>query len=250
MIPGADQNKTGSWIKDNGREYVPSVTEPATSEARTWEGWGTCLKPAFEPIVVGRKPLVGTVVSNVLQYGTGGLNVDGCRVEGETTGRGRWPTNVALDDSQAASLDAQTGDLKAGGAIAKGSKGAGPRGNNDAIYGLDASARGEWEPYGDSGGASRFYPTFHYASKAPQNERPVVDGVVHPTVKPLDLMRWLVRLVTPSAGVVLDPFAGSGTTIEACVLEGFRCIAIEREADYLPLITQRLNKATQLGLDL
>ena len=90
----------------------------------------------------------------------------------------------------------------------------------------------------DSGGASRFF----YVAKADASERVRVDGIAHPTVKPLSLMRWLVRLVTPPGGTVLEPFAGSGTTVEACLLEGFHCIAIEREADYLPLIRQRINR--------
>jgi site-specific DNA-methyltransferase (adenine-specific) len=92
---------------------------------------------------------------------------------------------------------------------------------------------------GDSGGASRFF----YVAKAPKRERPVVDGIAHPTVKPLALMRWLVRLVTPEGGTVLEPFAGSGATVEACILEGFHCIAIEREAEYLPLIQARIDRA-------
>ena len=94
--------------------------------------------------------------------------------------------------------------------------------------------------YADAGGASRFFPTFRYEAKAPTSERPKVNGTAHPTVKPLDLMRWLVRLVTPPGGTVLEPFAGSGTTVEACIVEGFHCIAIEREAEYLPLIEQRI----------
>lgn len=99
------------------------------------------------------------------------------------------------------------------------------------------------DTYGDSGGASRFFPVFRYQAKAPSRERPKVDGVAHSTVKPLALMRWLVRLVTPPDGLVLDPFAGSGTTVEACVLEGFRCIAIEQDAQYLPLIEVRLKRS-------
>jgi site-specific DNA-methyltransferase (adenine-specific) len=95
--------------------------------------------------------------------------------------------------------------------------------------------------YGDSGGASRFFPVFRYEAKAPTKERPKVDGAAaHPTVKPVDLMRWLVRLVTPPGGLVVDPFAGSGTTGEACRAEGLRCVLIERDASYLPLIVARL----------
>lgn len=124
---------------------------------------------------------------------------------------GRWPTNAILDESQAAALDQQTGVTT-------------------------------------SRIASRFFPTFRYEAKAGSDERPSVDGIAHPTVKPLDLMAWLVRLVTPPGGTVLEPFAGSGTTAEACVIEGFSCIAIEREADYLPLIVSRLTKPIQLSI--
>lgn len=215
------------------------ITAPATDAAKVWDGWGTALKPAFEPIVVGRKPLAGTVAANVLAHGTGALNIDAARtpatdtqladkyasVQGtgprsnsiygtddrdrdgaEPHPGGRWPTNVAIDGRTAADLDAQT----------------------------DA--------------ASRYFPTFRYEAKAPSSERPEQDGIQHPTVKPLALMQWLVRLVTPPAGVVLEPFAGSGTTVEACVREGFGCIAIEREADYLPLIVQRLDKPHEVSL--
>ena len=101
----------------------------------------------------------------------------------------------------------------------------------------------------DEGGASRFFPTFRYQAKAPQDERPTVNGISHPTVKPLELFRWLIRLVTPPGGLVLEPFAGSGTTAEACIHEHMRCIAIEREADYLPLIVARLSKPMEIGFD-
>ena len=109
----------------------------------------------------------------------------------------------------------------------------------------DSGARSEdiERGYDDAGGASRFF----YVAKAPKRERPDVNGVAHPTVKPLALMRWLVRLVTPPGGTVLEPFAGSGATVEACIIEGFHCIAIEREAEYLPLIRHRIdrNQATE-----
>lgn len=241
-----------------------NVTTSATVEAQQWEGWGTALKPAFEPIVVGRKPLAGTVAANVLQHGTGALNIDGCRIEttenlsggmnrpGATASgpfiqpSGRWPANVLLDESQAAALDEQSGHLESG------TKRAGterqPR-QGGTIYGADARNFTPADTYGDSGGASRFFPTFRYEAKAPTSERPRVGDVAHPTVKPVALMRWLVRLVTPPGGVVLEPFAGSGTTAEACIAEGMRCIAIEREADYLPLIRQRLDKPIQAALN-
>lgn len=236
-----------------------------------WEGWGTALKPAFEPIVVGRRPLAGTVAANVLEHGTGALHIEVCRVPGVDSTRrvnsaemgyhggnlaasyetgsndGRWPTNVVLDGSQAAELDAQTGVLKSG-AMRAGTERQARAGGT--IYGADSRNLLAADTYGDEGGASRFFPVFSYEAKAPKSERPTVDGVAHPTVKPIALMQWLVRLVTPPGGTVLEPFAGSGTTAEACVIEGFRCIAIEREADYLPLIVSRLSKPIQIGLDL
>ncbi|MDF9718125.1 site-specific DNA-methyltransferase [Nocardioides sp. ChNu-99] len=230
---------------------------PLTEDAEPWTGWGTALKPAFEPIVVGRKPLAGTVAVNVLTHGTGALNIDACRVGSDSTRRsntaemgyhggnlassyntgselGRWPANVVLDESQAAELDEQAPETGGAG------RASGPslRGATDATvaYGGRGGWDGEPAYYGDSGGASRFF----YVAKADQSERVRVGGVAHPTVKPLDLMRWLVRLVSPPGGTVLEPFAGSGTTVEACILEGFRCVAIEREVDYLPLIRQRI----------
>jgi DNA modification methylase len=212
----------------SAKNGVYNITAPATPAAQQWQGWGTALKPAFEPIVVARKPLIGTVAENVLAHGTGALNIDGCRIgtDGGTTkgnppkgasngiygngingacdvlsiNAGRWPANVILDESQAAELDKQADELP-----------------------------------------SRFF----YVAKANSNERPRKGDIAHPTVKPVTLLSYLVRLVTPPGGTVLEPFAGSGTTLEACVIEGFHAIGIEREADYLPLIEQRLSKPIQ-----
>lgn len=238
---------------------------PATPDAERWQGWGTALKPAFEPIVVARKPLAGTVAGNVLAHGTGALNIAACRVETDQprparvpagrngavygagleggtkapdTTAGRWPTNVVLDDTQAAALDQQSGERPSG--AWDGNRNV-PKFGNGGVYN-DLEGAPERGKQADTGGASRFFPTFRYEAKAPTSERPRVNGTAHPTVKPLDLMRWLVRLVTPPGGTVLEPFAGSGTTVEACIVEGFHCIAIEREADYLPLIMQRVNR--------
>jgi site-specific DNA-methyltransferase (adenine-specific) len=218
------------------------------------------------------------VAANVIEHGTGALNVDACRVATdevrpkdsvqlphdefgtfiENGGRlrstgsganhtdGRWPSNVALshsgecgdvcqDGCTVAELDAQSGITRAGERPAR-----------RAGIGYGSSAEGTSgvrEVVLDSGGASRYFPTFRYQAKAPTKERPKVDGVSHPTVKPLALMRWLVRLVTPPGGLVLDPFAGSGSTVEAALLEGFDVIGIEREADYLPLIQARVDRA-------
>ncbi|SHT05192.1 Modification methylase HindIII [Mycobacteroides abscessus subsp. abscessus] len=267
---GGGSAVSGSMLGSLGTDSELPLTAPATVAAKRWQGWGTALKPSFEPIVVARKPLSGTVAQNVLEHGTGALNIDACRVttgdalvrpsvqrhDNEVLGKGlgagaqvepagRWPTNVVLDEHQAEALDRQTGVLHSGTMRAGTDRQ--PRAGG-TIYGADARNFVPADTYGDSGGASRFFPVFRYEAKAPTSERPNADGVQHPTVKPLDLMRWLVRLVTPVGAVVLEPFAGSGTTAEACVLEDRQCIAIEREADYLPLIVSRLQKPVQQGL--
>lgn len=264
-----------AWLYGSG--FPKSLNLTDKNGDRT--GWGTALKPAFEPIVVGRKPLAGTVASNVLAHGTGAINVDGCRVGmsdddrqvvdnrsggtekaytvygagiGTPVGErfksspaGRWPANVILDGSQAAKLDAETGVRSSGANPTR----RGVDGSRE-VFG-DFAGQEDCVPArgADSGGASRFFPTFHYEPKAGTAERPRDGDTAHPTVKPVDLMRWLVRLVTPPGGTVLEPFAGSGTTAEACVIEGFKCIAIERDETYLPLIVQRLTKPIQVGLD-
>ena len=249
------------------REAAATITAPATPEARQWSGHGTALKPAFEPIVLARKPLAEkTVARNVLAHGTGAINVDACRIgtegggthcanrdgsgkcrghdnagrstSGETfhgpnTSSGRWPANVLLDHHAAAWVDEQSGHLPAGSRPAK----RGPDAAR-AVYGAFAGQDGLEATRLDSGGASRFF----YTAKAPKSERPNVDGVQHPTVKPLKIMRWLIRLVTPPGGTVLDPFAGSGTTIEAALIEGFNPVGIEMETDYLPLIQHRIDR--------
>lgn len=231
------------------------------------QGWGTALKPAHEPIVVARKPLTGTVAENVMQFGTGAINIEATRIPGakpDTTrgaggqngryapiaaqgrivddGLGRWPANVIHDGSDevlAAFPDApgQQGDLKG---HSKDRLSLGIFGDMKAAR--DAPARG------DTGSAARFF----YCAKATRAERdaglyglPATTGAggsrnIHPTVKPLALMRYLCCLVTPQGGVVLDPFAGSGTTGLAASQEGFNAILIEREQQYIDLIHARL----------
>lgn len=248
----------------SGRK-AEGVTAAHTEAAQRWQGWGTSTKPGFEPIVVARKPLVGTVAANVLAHGTGALNIDGCRIEHnepagkpsngvhgrragimgvaverhrETTSAsvsGRWPANVVLDADAAAELDEQSGTSTS----RRSARGAGKVATE--TYGAWGMTADDTRGHSDTGGASRYF----YCAKASKSERPVVDGVAHPTVKPLALMRWLVRLVTPPGGTVLDPFAGSGTTMEAAVLEGFYVVGIEREADYLPLIMARMARCTE-----
>lgn len=219
-------------------------------------GWGTALKPAWEPICLARKPLIGTVAENVLAHGTGALNVDGCRVEsggehmrgavkGTANGAlsgirgkkdfvatdsplGRWPANLVHDGSAevlAAFPDSagQQGDVR-------GSEPSVPLGG--AVFG-DGMARLPAAKRNDSGSAARFF----YSAKADSSDR---IGSRHPTVKPVDLMQWLVRLVTPRGGMVLDPFAGTGTTGEAAFREGFSAILIERETEYCADIERRM----------
>lgn len=248
-----------------------NYTAPATPDAIRWQGWGTALKPAFEPIVVARRPLIGTVAANVLAHGTGALNIDGCRIgTTETLGRakagwgnaavgaddygnfnsigvtvegGRWPANVILDESQARELDLMSGltEARQSGWSKSGSK----AGSNDSMSGDNYARDAKLDSFTDpGGGASRFF----YTAKANTHERPRIDGSAHPTVKPLTLMRYLVRLITPPGGIVLEPFAGSGTTLEACIVEGFKCIGIERDPTYLDLIVQRVSKPIQVTL--
>ena len=239
------------------------LTAPATSEAQRWDGWGTSLKPAIEPILLCRKPLVGTVANNVLAHGVGGLNIDACRVQtdddtsrtpsvvGDTSapmgrgiamgGRGhsagRFPANVLLDEHAAKEMDKQSGVLKSGG---------GNKGPRSSSWFTSNSPNVDDVRNPDSGGASRFFTVFKYQAKAPKKERPVIereDGtkIQHPTVKPVALMEWLITLVTPPNGVVLDPFAGSGATLQAALNEGFDPIGVEQDADYIQLINKRLD---------
>jgi hypothetical protein len=289
-ITGAMAGQSGSLNAENGwrggQATVP-VTAPATDAAREWQGWGTALKPAFEPVVCARKPLVGTVAANVQQWGTGALNIDGCRVgmsdadasainakhagmnvstydrppgdalnlsvnpmplkAAAAHAAGRWPANVVFDETQAAELDRQSGVSRDGVAVNRNRP---PDGSSyDASSYMIGDMRRDDVGYGGAGGASRFFPTFHYEAKAPTSERPrLEDGTAHATVKPVDLMRWLVRLVTPPGGTVLEPFLGSGTTAEACIAEGFRCIGIERDETYMRLVEARLSKPIQRGM--
>jgi len=216
-VVGQHQTDMGGLGGERLGQKGGDITIAATPEAKQWEGWGTALKPALEPITVARKPLIGTVAENVLQHGTGAINVDGCRVgtesiktQGgdkfpslygtyktceESTHIGRWPANFIHDGSEEAT------DL------------------------LGASAR------------------FFYCAKASKADR---GENHHPTVKPTDLMRYLCRLVTPPSGIVLDPFMGSGSTGKAAMLEGFAFVGIEREAEYVEIAKARIQSAVGL----
>ena len=279
----------------------------STPEAQQWQGWGTALKPAFEPVIVARKPIEGTVANNVLKWGTGGLNIDASRigsditkdpnyqpnaknhtghgssfsVGGENTrdkkdlpdagfhnSQGRWPANLILDEYTAELLDEQSGTIK--GMVGR---------KKEKGFRFNVAEGGEEQGFSggitDTGGASRFFYVAK-ASKRDRNEgledlqeRQAVGGGggvgdylddvnsasgkfgsekapaknFHPTVKPTELMRYLVKLITPPGGTVLDPFTGSGSTGKAAILEGFDFIGIELTEDYWPIIEGRLKHA-------
>ena len=273
-VVGVQKGAMSGWNMDGTTKFVDrNITTPATSEAAKWDGWGTALKPAIEPIILARKPLDGTVANNVLAHGVGGLNIDACRVPSdEITGwggagagggtwnsenmglgkdgdarpvQGRFPANVLLDEHAAKEMDEQSGWQKDGTAVRRNRKGS--EANPNGIYSSHVRESEPDQTFGSGGGASRFFPVFKYQAKAPKKERPVIereDGtkVQHATVKPLALMEWLVSLIVPPGGVVLDPFAGSGTTLQAAINKGFQPIGIEQDADYIQLINKRLGR--------
>lgn len=312
LSPALNSGTANGWGKDGHSETAPlagtrQVDDPITPEAQKWQGWGTALKPAFEPVVVARKPLIGTVAQNVLTYGTGGLNIDASRIDyqdekdggdwerfkGHQSSKtirarldgnegadldervdngkqsGRWPANIILDPYTAELLDEQSGILKSG-ALKAGRPVA--HTNVDFRQGLDVC---HYQSEANSGGASRFF----YVAKASKRDRnegleglelramkvsvpaPTNAGVYgstadgkqlsspsqnfHPTVKPTSLMEYLIKLVTPDGGTVLDPFTGSGSTGKAALLNGFRFIGIELTEEYLPIIEGRLRWANE-----
>lgn len=235
--------------------YERDVTVATSAEAQEWDGWGTALKPAWEPICLARKPLVGTVAENVLQFRTGALNVDACRIPAEKpTGwggkagggntwnesnsglgkdgeprpvDGRFPANI-LHDGSPEVLAAFPSAIGQQGTVS----GLEPSAATGTVYNprqRTASA----EPRGDEGSAARFF----YTAKADADDRFDFD---HPTVKPQDLMRWLCRLLCAKGGVVLDPFAGTGSTGTAAYWEGMDAILVEREPKYQGFIEKRI----------
>lgn len=192
------------------------------------------MKPAWEPIILAMRPTDGTFAANALAHGVAGMNVDGCRIGDDPSGR--WPANVVLDEEAGAMLDEQSGTRKSGKLTAANQVRGGFAGTVNA-YGK-AKTGGTREYESNCGGASRFF----YCAKASKADRG--EGNTHPTVKPIELMRWLVRLTkTPTGGAVLDPFCGSGSTGVACALEGRDFLGIEREAQYVELARARIEAA-------
>lgn len=244
----------GTFVRAQDRR---DVSAPSTDAAKQWAGFGTALKPAWEPIILARKPLAGTVAQNVLAHGTGALNVDGCRIGtaedckrtpspnggsntyaqdeytkgmlrgGNGSPLGRWPANLVLDEESARALDEQSGDRTSTRA----------NGNpNEPWRSNGWTGAGVGHDFRDSGGASRFF----YTAKASAGERHYAGRNVHPTVKPVSLMRWLVRLVTPPGGLVLDPFMGSGSTGIAALSEGMRFLGMEVEVESFEVARRRI----------
>ena len=261
-------------IKQSGgafkKEY--DITAPATEEAKQWDGWGTCLKPANEPIVLARKPLSEkTIADNVLKWGTGGINIDGCRIEttdilnggayakngsqrkemwGEDAGnswrrdrglefrqpQGRFPANVILDEEAGKLLDEQSGITKS---VVRISEDKDNPANTYSLGRKGVTPRG----HNDSGGASRFF----YCAKASKKERG--EGNNHPTVKPLSLIKYLITLVTPPGGICLDPFEGSGTHALACIDLGVDFIGFELEEEYCNIANLRIERRNNIISD-
>jgi len=258
FVAAGDYN--GRDLKAPNRDFIdPELVSP---EAQQWQGWGTALKPAHEPIVVARKPLIGTVVTNVLTYGTGGLNIDASRVahlseadrasatpqgkvtsniragaapdvdnegrqevERPDTSQGRWPANVIHDGSE--EVLEYFGESQRFFYCAKASKSE----RNAGLEGLPESKAkfGNQKNGKDLGNGS---VNDKFTTLPAQN--------FHPTVKPIALMRYLVKLVTPPNGTVLDSFLGSGTTAVAAILEGFNWMGCEMTEDYWPIIEARV----------
>ncbi len=202
------------------QEY--QVTEPATDDAKRWEGWGTALKPAWEPIIVARKPMDGTTAQNVLEHGCGAINVDACRV-GDSGGTG--------SQGEPNCLNKVYGDGMGGHKI------------------VDIG-KGRWPANVVGDGGDEHLSRYFYSAKADESDRPHGKGSTsHPTVKPLDLMRYLVKMVCPRGGVVLDPFMGSGSTGVAALAEGMCFVGIEQSVEYADIAVGRLKLALQSAPD-
>jgi DNA modification methylase len=256
------RGRAGACVSDNvamsGGNYCRTEKGDAVIDAaREWQGWGSALKPAMELIVVARKPLSeGTIAANVLRWGTGALNIDKCRVASsaadltEMEGRsgastrglyegnigidetwkpsasGRWPANVIHDGGEEVTQGFPESEARPGYTKF--------RGESRNVYG--EATRTDGPSHDDDGSAARFF----YCAKGDADDRL---GSRHPTVKPLDLIQYLVRLVTPKGGLCLDPFAGTGTLGEACIREGMRAVLIEREEEYQGDIRRRMQLA-------
>ena len=270
--PNARTSITG--YKNDGRTMINAlsdaeITAPATPEARQWDGWAyglQSLKPALEPICMVQKPMIGTGAQNILKHGVGAVNIDACRVGtddppraawggtdtrddgGGMTGYdptklttvGRWPPNLLHDGSdEVVECFPQS---KSSDRTRNSSSGSG-------IYNPSYAKPFTTDGYADEGSAARFFPDLGYTEAdrlmyCPKANKQDRNGSKHPTIKPIRLLEWLCKLITPPDGTVLDPFAGSGTTGQACKNLGFECILIEREAEYVKDIERRFAPLT------
>jgi site-specific DNA-methyltransferase (adenine-specific) len=266
---GFEIRDTIMWIYGSGFPKSLDVSKAMDKlhgiEARKWEGWGTALKPAYEPILMCRKPFKGTVAQNVLKHGTGGINIDGCRIDGiawkahKATGlaktkfftdgetpvinkepheNGRWPANVITDGSEEViglfpSSKGQQGNIKGTEKSHTGEDGTNCYGNYGRISTLKRV---------DNGSAARFF----YTAKASKSERG--EGNNHPTVKPMALIKYLITMVCPDGATILDPFTGSGTVGKAAIELGRKAILIELNPDYCKLINKRTTTMVGMGI--
>ena len=278
-IIGIKKNQMSGWSINNETKFVDrNITIPKTSEAKKFEGWGTALKPAHEPIVMARKPFKGSVAKNVLKFNTGGINIDDCRVGEElitTNGYGingfvarenykpsshvgRFPANIILDEESGDILDEQSGITSQGHWSKTKTTGFGKFGNGKTIY----NGIGKKDQL--KGGASRFFYCPKPSRKekedgltgepiqikgrddgqdnrnVPQKLRKTNRKNTHTTVKPLKLMQYLIRLVTPKGGVTIDPYFGSGSSGKSTIREGnYKFIGIEKEKEYFNIAVER-----------
>ena len=296
---GDDYEPTGQKDYKKGRMFSSEIENDNTNQLieNEWEGWGTALKPAHEPIVMARKPIKGTVAQNVLEHGVGGLNIDGCRVQyqngfenefsetylksghskeddggdvlnisgGKRNGvyvntEGRFPANIILDEEAGKILDQQSGTTKSNKRSPKNNK----KTEGTLTYTPPQAIYNDNNTHADEGGASRFFYCPKVSKKERdeglQGEEKIIKGRdegqdktsiaykarpserknIHPTVKPSALMEYLIRLVTPKGGVVLDPFMGSGSTGKACAREGMSFVGIEMDDEYIDIAKQRV----------
>jgi len=275
-VIGQGKGRTGKAVKDHTGLHdddnyeLPGdfdITAPATDAARQWEGWGTALKPAWEPIIVARKPIIGTVAANVLKFGTGAINIDGCRVgdsknvpaspsralgnvlsgskdgslrnetgeeDGHNPNVGRWPANLIHDGSEEVmELFPQSKSCNSPSSAKPESKFRPSQGNYQP--------QGKLYP-GDNGSAARFF----YCAKTSRSERG--EGNNHPTVKPISLIEYCIKLATQPGGTVLDPFAGSFSTALAAINLEMKYICIEKEEAYFKIGSDRIkNHLIKLG---
>ncbi len=254
--------------------YRLGKLNPTTEEGKKWNGYGTCLKPAYEPIIIARKPIEKSVAENVLKYGCGAINIDECRVGNETVKEGRFPSNVIL------TYDETDFDEVCGGMpYTKSTGGSGEASTtkcfNNVKCGSTINTGANLGGLGDEGSASRYF----YCAKASKKDRDAgldmfeekqtTDGCIransetarmfgansiskkniHPTVKPIDLMQYLVRMFTPKGGAILEPFAGSGSTGKAAMFENrernanYTITMIEITHEYIPIIKARCDYA-------